>query len=129
MRSLHFSIRDDVPSEEHEVSFNLSYNSKYDYKTKSIDIILHLSIGEDSSPFEIDIEFEGLFFLNKRVSKKNAEPLARINCPAILFPFLRECVADITRRAGFSPLLLPSINFVKLGQQERPKPSKKKIGN
>ncbi|MBW1706391.1 MAG: protein-export chaperone SecB, partial [Deltaproteobacteria bacterium] len=49
---------------------------------------------------------------------KDVEPIAKINCPAILFPFLRECVADITRRAGFNPLILPPINFVELAKQK-----------
>jgi len=31
---------------------------------------------------------------------------------------LRECVADITRRAGFSPLLLPAINFIELAKKQ-----------
>jgi preprotein translocase subunit SecB len=40
--------------------------------------------------------------------------LARINCAAMIFPFLREAIADVTRRAGMSPLLLPPVNFLEL---------------
>ena len=79
--------------------------------------MISASIGEGEFPFLLEIEYEGMFVLNKRASKKDVEPIAKINCPAILFPFMRECVADITRRAGFNPLILPPINFVELAKQ------------
>jgi len=47
-----------------------------------------------------------------------------IECPALLFPFARRLVADLTREGGFPPLLLDPIDFgglyrrrVETGQQ------------
>ena len=37
-----------------------------------------------------------------------------INCPSILFPFLRRLIADLTREGGFPPLLLDPIDFASL---------------
>jgi preprotein translocase subunit SecB len=37
-----------------------------------------------------------------------------VNCPALLFPFLRRLVSDITREGGFPPLLLDPIDFASL---------------
>jgi preprotein translocase subunit SecB len=34
-----------------------------------------------------------------------------------LFPFLRECVANLTGRGRFGPLWLRPINFVQLAEQ------------
>ena len=36
---------------------------------------------------------------------------ARIGCPNIVFPYLRETVSDVVIRAGFPPLLLNPVNF------------------
>jgi preprotein translocase subunit SecB len=37
-----------------------------------------------------------------------------VNCPSILFPFLRRIVADISREGGFPPLLLDPFDFAAL---------------
>jgi preprotein translocase subunit SecB len=39
------------------------------------------------------------------------EPFLLISGPAMIFPFLRRIVADITREGGFPPLLLDPIDF------------------
>jgi preprotein translocase subunit SecB len=118
IRSLNFRIKGKETGEEIPVSINISLNHKYDYKKKRLDLLISVSIGENEFPFLLEIEYEGRFVFNKRASKKDVEPIAKINCPAILFPFLRESVADITRRAGFNPLILPPINFVELAKQK-----------
>ena len=41
-----------------------------------------------------------------------------IECPRILFPYLRRIVGDITRDGGFPPLNLEQINFLALYQNE-----------
>jgi preprotein translocase subunit SecB len=41
-----------------------------------------------------------------------------IHCPAVLFPYARETVADATMRAGFPPVHLAPINFEALYQQQ-----------
>jgi preprotein translocase subunit SecB len=40
-----------------------------------------------------------------------------IECPRLLFPFVREIIATATRNGGFPPLLLDPIDFVALYQQ------------
>ena len=122
IRSLNFKIKDEPGKEEVEISFSISYGYHYDYSEKRIIVTIYVSIDQDEMPFVLDIEYQGLFLLKKRVAKKQIEPFAKVNCPAILFPFLRECIADITRRAGLNPLILPAVNFVELAKkQEVPK--------
>ncbi len=121
IRSLNFKIKEGVSKGQAPISYKISYGYEYNYKEKSINVLMSVSIGENQLPFLLDIEYEGLFKLDKRVAKKKIEPFAEINCPAILFPFLRECIADITRRAGFNPLILPAINFVGLVKKQKAK--------
>lgn len=42
------------------------------------------------------------------------EPFLLISGPAMIFPFLRRLVADVTREGGFPPLLLDPIDFGQL---------------
>ncbi len=61
----------------------------------------------------LEIEYAGLFQL-ENVPQNALEPMLLVNCPMLLFPFLRRLVADITREGGFPPLLLDPFDFAQL---------------
>lgn len=42
----------------------------------------------------------------------------KINAPAIAFPYIRAFISNLTLQSGFDPVILPSINFVKLANEE-----------
>lgn len=44
-------------------------------------------------------------------------PALLIECPRLLFPFVRNVICDATRDGGFAPLMLQPIDFVALYQQ------------
>ena len=69
-------------------------------------------------PFFFDLRFVGVFELSAPIDEDSRRQLASINCPAILYPYQRETLADLTRRAGFPPLHLPVTNFIKLAKSE-----------
>jgi preprotein translocase subunit SecB len=68
---------------------------------------------EPNFPFFFDTVLIGTFKAAEGTSSELMEQFAKINCPAMMFPYVRETIADLTRRAGFPPLHLPPINFVK----------------
>ncbi|NQT57307.1 MAG: protein-export chaperone SecB [Desulfobacteraceae bacterium] len=119
--SLNFRINPAASKGKIPINLTISHKYKYDYKNKTIAFLLSVSINDERMPFFLEIEYEGLFALSKRASKKAVEPIAQVNCPAILFPFLRETVAEITRRGGFNPLMLPVINFVESAKERKAK--------
>jgi preprotein translocase subunit SecB len=47
------------------------------------------------------------------------EPMLFVNCPGLLFPFLRRIVADLTREGGFPPLLLDPVDFAALYMRKK----------
>jgi preprotein translocase subunit SecB len=63
--------------------------------------------------YELEVVYAGVFNL-KNIPQQTLEPFLLINCPSILFPFLRRIVADITREGGFPPLLLDPFDFASL---------------
>ncbi|MBF0496404.1 MAG: protein-export chaperone SecB, partial [Deltaproteobacteria bacterium] len=68
-------------------------------------------------PFYFDLSVAGLFEFNETIDEKLLQQFAKINCPAIIFPYLREALADLTRRSGFPALHLPVTNFVEMEKQ------------
>ena len=60
--------------------------------------------------YELEIVYAGVFQI-QNIPEQALEPFLLVNCPSILFPFLRRIVADISREGGFPPLLLDPFDF------------------
>ena len=63
--------------------------------------------------YDLELVYAGLFEV-ANMPEEALEPFLLINCPMLLFPFLRRIVADLTREGGFPPLLLDPIDFAGL---------------
>ena len=71
----------------------------------------------DDKIFLMEIDYAGLFFI-AGVPEEQMHPFLLIECPRLLFPFLRRIVSDISRDGGFPPLNLDNIDFMALYRQE-----------
>ena len=45
-------------------------------------------------------------------------PFLLIECPRLVFPFVRRIISDVTRDGGFPPLNIDTVDFVNLYRQE-----------
>ena len=90
-------------------------------KEKQLALIFGLRQIKGNIPYRFEVESGGLFQFEIVPEEKLLKQLATINCPAILFPYVRETVADLTRRAGFPPLHLNPINFIQLAKEQEAK--------
>jgi len=68
--------------------------------------------------YDLELAYGGLFQV-ENLPEPALEPFLLINCPSLLFPFLRRLVADLTREGGFPPLLLDPIDFAGLFMQRQ----------
>ncbi|MFM9941970.1 MAG: protein-export chaperone SecB [Hyphomicrobiaceae bacterium] len=68
--------------------------------------------------YELELVYAGLFKI-ENAPPEALEPILNINGPALLFPFLRRIVADISREGGFPPLLLDPVDFASLFIKKR----------
>jgi preprotein translocase subunit SecB len=71
----------------------------------------------DAVLFVLEIDYVGLFFIDN-VPDAQLHPFLLIECPRMIFPFLRRVVSDVTRDGGFPPLNLENIDFVALYRNE-----------
>ena len=72
---------------------------------------------DNAKLFILEIEYGGIFEITG-VPEDQIHPYLMIECPRILFPYLRRIVGDVTRDGGFPPLNLEQINFLALYQNE-----------
>ena len=68
--------------------------------------------------YELEAVYAGLFRIQS-IPPEALQPFLLVNCPSVLFPFLRRLIADITREGGFPPLLLDPIDFGTLYMQRK----------
>jgi len=100
------------PEDQYEVLIKLSVISST--KTEATE---PSDDNENSELFILEIEYGGIFEVTG-VPEDQIHPYLMIECPRILFPYLRRIVGDVTRDGGFPPLNLEQINFLALYQNE-----------
>ena len=71
----------------------------------------------DATLFVMEIDYVGIFHI-EGVPEDQMHPFLLIECPRMIFPFLRRVVSDVTRDGGFPPLNLENIDFIALYRNE-----------
>lgn len=71
----------------------------------------------DKTLFLVEAAQAGVFRI-EGVPLSDIQPILGIHCPSVLFPYVRETIADAIIRAGFPPVHLDPINFEILYQQQ-----------
>jgi preprotein translocase subunit SecB len=67
--------------------------------------------------YNVELLYGGLFRL-RGVPQHLLQPVLFVDCPTLLFPFLRRVIADVIRDGGFPPLMLDPIDFGRLYAQD-----------
>src|SRR6056300_1130903 len=92
-----------------DVRFNVSSTSLGDDK---FEVVLKTTarILADEKPFYLlEISYAGLFMI-AGLDDKTREGVLMVECPRILFPFVRQMITGLTQDSGFPPLYLaPSV--------------------
>jgi preprotein translocase subunit SecB len=60
--------------------------------------------------YDLELSYAGLFEIDS-MPDQMVEPFLLVNCPTLIFPYLRRLVQDLTREGGFPPLVLDPIDF------------------
>ncbi|EEW24885.1 protein export chaperone SecB [Rhodobacter ferrooxidans] len=67
--------------------------------------------------FLMELEYGGIFHV-EGVADEQMHPFLLIECPRLLFPFIRRIISDVTRDGGFPPLNVDTVDFLALYRQE-----------
>ena len=91
------------PAHQYETAIKLNVTSK--------------AKGGDAVLFVLEVDYVGIFHI-EGVPDDQMHPFLLIECPRMIFPFLRRVVSDITRDGGFPPLNLENIDFLNMYRSE-----------
>jgi preprotein translocase subunit SecB len=78
------------------------YESAIEFKAQAV--------SQAGTIYDLECVYAGLFQIES-IPPHMLEPFLLINCPSLVFPYLRRLVADLTREGGFPPLALDPIDF------------------
>ena len=120
--SAHFDVnRSFEPGPDVKVEVKIAINHTWREDTKILQVSDVVEVSGNEAPFNLMVEYAGIFLFEEVLSDPDViTRIAEINCASILFPFAREAVAEITRRAGIGPMLLQPVNFVELYNTNHP---------
>ena len=107
---------------EPDVQIQVNIDAKKRTVENQFEIVIKLKVssvnkGTTENLFILEVEYAGLFLVTG-VPDEQLHPFLLIECPRMLFPFLRRIVSDVTRDGGFPPLNLETIDFLQLYRQE-----------
>ncbi|MXU64721.1 protein-export chaperone SecB [Oceanomicrobium pacificus] len=71
----------------------------------------------DATVFILELDYAGRFEV-QNVPEDQLHPFLLIECPRMIFPYIRRIVSDVTRDGGYPPLNLDSIDYLALYRQE-----------
>ncbi len=86
------------------------------------DVILKFKVtsknkANDETLFLLEVDYGGVFHV-EGVPEDQMHPFLLIECPRMLFPFVRRIISDVTRDGGFPPLNIDTVDFLALYRQE-----------
>ena len=110
------------PDVQPDVQVQVNLDAKKRSQDNQFEVAIKLNITSkakegDTVLFVLEIDYVGLFHI-ENVPEDQLHPFLLIECPRMIFPFLRRVVSDITRDGGFPPLNLENIDFISLYRNE-----------
>ena len=105
-----------------DIQVQVNLDARKRPKDDQYEVLIKLNIESKAKETEdvlfiLEIEYGGVFNI-ENVAEDQMHPFLLIECPRMVFPYLRRIVGDITRDGGYPPLNLENIDFLSLYRQE-----------
>lgn len=105
-----------------DVSVQVNLDAKKRQVEGQFEVIIKLNIESKAKEsgdvlFLMEIEYAGIFQI-AGIPDDQMHPYLLIECPRMLFPFLRRIVSDVTRDGGYPPLNMDNIDFIQIYRAE-----------
>lgn len=109
----------DYTSNDYDNKLNIDISKSIEGNELSVELTVEIKTGVgEKTDVEMVVKMVGQFTRTAGIDQIPVERFAKVNAPAIIFPFVREHIASVTSKAGIPTILLPPINFVKMAEDE-----------
>ncbi len=106
---------EDVKNATTSFNFNVGFS---DDDKNVFAVEFNLMIADKKESYYLDSTYEAIFSTKDEIDESFIRSdFPKINAPTIAFPYFRSFISVITQQAGYSTVVLPSFNFVKLARE------------
>ena len=107
-----------TPNIEIKINLDASKRTQDDQYNSSIKISVESKDTKTKKNiFLLELDYGGIFKI-ENIPDDQLHPFLMIECPRMLFPFVRRGVHDVPRDGGYPPLNLDSIDFLAMYRAE-----------
>ena len=107
-----------TPNIDVKINLDASKRSQQDQYNSSIKITVESKESNtEENIFLLELDYGGIFKI-ENIPDDQLHPFLMIECPRMLFPFVRRVIHDITRDGGYPPLNLDAIDFMAMYRAE-----------
>lgn len=89
-----------------------SFSTKVDFEPNCFYVTFDLTLKTEEDKI-VNVVYQSEFTTDIHIDEQfRKSDFPYVNAPAIAYPFLRAFVSNLTLNSGYSPVMLPSVNFV-----------------
>ena len=115
--NMNFSLLEETELRD-ENSFNLESGNFFSDDDKSFTVYFEITLNDEK--FDLFVEAVFNFITDSAIDEEfKLSAFPKINAPAIAFPYIRAFISNLTLQSGLNPVILPSINFVKISEDKK----------
>lgn len=105
-----------------EITVGVNLDARQRPQPNTYDVIAKFKVSStnkanDDTLFLLELDYGGVFMV-EGVPPEQLHPFLLIECPRLLFPFIRRIISDVTHDGGFPPLNIDNVDFLALYRQE-----------
>ena len=100
--------------------------TKLDEEGDVFEVALHIDATtavDGKTLFIVELVYAGIFTL-LNIAEEDQQVVLAVHCPAMIFPFARKIVADVSKDGGYQALMIDPIDFGTLYYNKMTKGSK-----
>ncbi len=123
VEKIDFRINHDFQEYE-KIQLDMKFNSKIDVNMEEHSSVISLGclVFNDylnkNYPFQLLIQMRAFFDFESTLPQEEVVKLLEVNGIAIVFPYLRALISNITINSGMPPLIIPTINISSMLNQK-----------
>lgn len=99
-----------------DVEFGIEPNGIFEEDNKMFILTLNVLVKDKKSSLEVKMTVTGKFEYETN-DIQELVPYLGFNAPAIMFPYIRAYITNITALGGMSPIILPTLNMESVGKE------------
>ena len=99
-----------------DVEFGIEPNGIFEEDNKMFILTLNVLVKDKKSSLEVKMTVTGKFKYETN-DIQELVPYLGFNAPAIIFPYIRAYITNITALGGMSPIILPTLNMESVGKE------------